>query len=113
MKIDRYIYFEIFFCQIGYLGSGSYATVKKAIYKNQDVVAVKIFDRIYDKKTESDYLQEARQLKAINHPNIVRLLDMGRWNDGKDTFNCMIIEFADLGTLHHGKYTQLIGLSLK
>ena len=41
------------------------------------------------------------QLKIISHDNIVKLIAFGKWQDKVDTFNCMVIELADVGSLHH------------
>ena len=53
LKLD-YLLFQI---QLGFLGSGSYARVQKAIFNNEEV-AVKIFTKVYDKKSEAEFLRE-------------------------------------------------------
>ena len=47
----------VWFYKLGYLGSGSNARVQRALYNNQEV-AVKIFNKHNDKKSEVEYLEE-------------------------------------------------------
>ena len=42
------------------------------------------------------------QLKKLSHPNIVKFIAFGKWKESVDLFNCMVIEFADLGSMDHG-----------
>ena len=46
--------------------------------------------------------KKVNELKRISHPNIIKLIAFGEWRDKVDSFDCMIIELADLGSLHHG-----------
>lgn len=86
--------------QLGHLGSGSNAFVKKAIY-NGKLVAVKLFYKKGENR-EEDYLREVSTLKKVSHDNIIKLIKSGKWSEKNDLFNCMIIEFADTGSLYHG-----------
>ena len=46
-------------------------------------------------------------LKKVNHDNIIKLIKAGKWSEKNDLINCMIIEFADAGSLYHGKRALL------
>jgi serine/threonine protein kinase len=45
---------------------------------------------------------KVNELKKVDHPNIIKLISYGKWRDKLDVFNCIIIEYADVGSLHHG-----------
>ena len=93
--------------QLGHLGSGSNAFVKKAIY-NGKLVAVKLFYKKGENR-EEDYLREVSTLKKVSHDNIIKLIKSGKWSEKNDLFNCMIIEFADTGSLYHGNGSSNLG----
>lgn len=103
--------------KISYLGAGSYAQVRKIKYKDI-IAAVKIFKpgakdfmkevtHIYFGKLYCSNLKKKRkfkkimELRKVDHPNIIKLIASGKWKDKYDTFNCMIIEYAEMGSLHH------------
>ena len=83
---------------MGYLGAGSFAHVRKAIYNNQ-IVALKIFDRQSAKESD-DFFKEVLELSRSNHENIIKLFAYGLWRDKIDFFKCMVIEYAETGSLH-------------
>lgn len=96
---------------LGYLGSGSNARVQKALFNNQEV-AVKIFNKTNDAKSEAEYLKEVNELKKLSHPHIVKLYAFGKWQEKVDVFNCMVIELADVGSLHHVLYETDLSYTL-
>ena len=52
------IYLLIVFCEkISYLGSGTYSVVRKARYNNE-IVAIKIFNKKKDASGDVEYLKE-------------------------------------------------------
>ena len=86
---------------LGFLGAGSFAQVRKARYNNQ-LVAVKILIPTHDSSIESDFAKEVNELSRSNHENIIKILAYGYTRDKikQDLSRCMIIEFADMGSLH-------------
>lgn len=88
-----------FFIKISYLGAGSYAQVRKVWYKDK-IAAVKIFKQY--KQGSKYFMKEVNELRKVDHPNIIKLLSYGKWKDKNEECFCMIIEFADMGSLHHG-----------
>jgi eukaryotic-like serine/threonine-protein kinase len=82
--VDRY---EL----LGVLGSGAFATVYRARHiHTQQLVAVKIVVG-----GDERALAEARAAAAVQHPNVVRILDCGR--SGADVF--IVMELAEGPTL--------------
>jgi len=51
-----------------------------------------------------NFIQKVNELKKLTHPHIVKLYAFGKWQEKVDIFNCMVIELADVGSLHHGNY---------
>jgi len=80
------------------LGSGSFARVKKAKYNNQ-LVAIKIL-HCYN-SSKSDFQKEVDELSRSNHENIIKFITSGQWKERNDLFYCLVVEFADTGSLHH------------
>jgi serine/threonine protein kinase len=88
---------------MGLIGTGTNAYVRKAMF-NQQAVAVKIFKKS-DARSHRDFLKEVDELTRLRHPNIIRLIAHGKWKEnGQQRFNCMILELADVGSLHHVLY---------
>ena len=83
------------------LGRGISGEVKSAYYKNQ-LVAVKLFKN--DSKSEKDFLQEVKELKSVSHENIIKIIAYGKWKQNSAESNCIVIELADVGSLHHVLY---------
>lgn len=48
--------------------------------------------------------KKVNELRRAKHENIVKLIAFGKWQDKMDVFNCMVIELADVGSLHHGTF---------
>ncbi|CAF0716795.1 unnamed protein product, partial [Brachionus calyciflorus] len=95
---------------LSYLGSGTYAQVKKVEYNNQ-IVAAKIYETKDEMKTK-EFKAELKSLKSLSHPNIIKVFASGTYNDSQASFNCLLIEFADMGSLynvlHEYKYDYTI-----
>ncbi len=87
---------------LAFLGAGSFAQVRKARYNNQ-IVAVKILMPTHDSNVHTEFMKEVNELSRSNHENIIKILDYGltRGHINKEPSRCMIIEFADMGSLHH------------
>ncbi len=73
------------YCVTGVIGHGGMAVV----YAGQDMalghpVAIKVLhpDHVENPRMERRFVNEARALLAIRHPNIVELLDVGRTEEG-------------------------------
>lgn len=79
------------------IGAGSFATVKKVRYKQQ-IVAAKIFDRP-TKSNDGEFQKEVQQLKRLNHDNIIKIIDYGKYKDRITIYYTILLEFADLGSL--------------
>jgi mitogen-activated protein kinase kinase kinase 7 len=93
---------------LGFLGSGSFAQVYKAIYKNK-IVAVKQYSQKNNEKpgkSDMEYFHEVDELKKTSHENIIKLLAAGEYynSESKKWKKCIIIEYADMGSLHHLLY---------
>ena len=65
------------------LGDGTYGSVVKAVNKGtNEVVAIKVMKRKFYSWEECMQLREVKSLKKLNHPNIVKLKEVIRENDG-------------------------------
>jgi mitogen-activated protein kinase kinase kinase 7 len=96
---------------LGLIGAGTHAFVRKAIYQQEEPVAVKIFKK-NDAKSRAEFLKEVQMLKRLSHPSIIRLIAFGKWREQNDSLNCMILELADLGSLYHVLYETELAYSL-
>lgn len=83
--------------KLDFIGAGTFATVKKARYKQQ-IVAAKIFDRV-TKNIDNEFAKEVQQLKRLNHENIIKIVDYGKFKDRNTLCFTILLEFADLGSL--------------
>jgi len=64
------------------LGDGTYGIVRKAIKQStNEIVAIKQMKRNYCSWDESMNLPEAKSLRKMNHPNIVKLNEIVKEND--------------------------------
>lgn len=80
------------------LGTGGYSTVHRAIDRRSvdgTAVAIKLFEsdayRQINSSFNSFFLREAYQMSKLNHPNIVKFLDFGKF----DHSYYMVMEFID------------------
>lgn len=75
------------------LGDGTYGSVMKAIKKGtREVVAIKKMKKKYSSFEECLDLREVKTLRNLNHPHIVRLLEVIRENDST---LCFVFEHMD------------------
>jgi eukaryotic-like serine/threonine-protein kinase len=78
--VDRFGRYTVFEC----LGAGGMATVHRATIEiGQGVIKEVALKRMLpqladDKKTLDDFIREAKLAAQLNHPNIVRILELGR-----------------------------------
>jgi len=63
------------------IGDGTYGSVLKAVSSKGEVVAIKKMKRKYDNWEECVALREVASLRALNHPNIVKLREVIRENN--------------------------------
>ena len=75
--------------------------MSKALWKNTSV-AVKKFESEGERKA---FLVELRQMSRVSHPNIVHLHGACTLSPGPV---CLVMEFAEYGSLYDGKNTQLL-----
>jgi serine/threonine protein kinase len=83
---------------VEHLGSGGMATVLKAYQPNLDrYVAVKVLPAYYarDPIFVKRFVQEARSVAKLTHPNIVQIHDFGE----QDNITYIVMEYVDGGTL--------------
>ncbi|RNA43839.1 hypothetical protein BpHYR1_026095 [Brachionus plicatilis] len=81
-----------------FLGSGTNAQVKKVEFNNK-IRAAKIFYR--DSRKDREFKSEVKILKQISHPNIIEIFAYGICIDHDLETNCIIMEYADFGSLHN------------
>jgi hypothetical protein len=43
------------------------------------------------------------QLKRLSHQNIIQIIDHGNFRDKNTLCHTILLEFADVGSLEHGK----------
>ena len=79
------------------MGRGSFARVIKAKYNNQ-LVAIKI---LYGNNSSKSFQKEVDELSRSNHENIIKFITSGQWKEGNNLSYCLVVEFADTGSLHH------------
>ncbi len=80
------------------IGQGGVGTVYRARDRaGADDVAIKVLQpRLVGTKVERRFLREADVMSRLNHPNVVRVLDIGR--DGQHAW--MAMELMDRGNAH-------------
>lgn len=76
----------------GVVGKGSYGTVRKGRWRNQDV-AVKIIETEQEKKA---FIVEVQQLSRVDHVNIVKL-----YGACTKLPVCLVMEYAEGGSLYN------------
>lgn len=85
------------------VGQGSFGVVYRGRWRN-NFVAVKRIDTEAERKA---FTVEVRQLSRVNHPNIVKLYGACMSNPV-----CLVMEFAEGGSLYKGLITLLIIISV-
>ncbi|EFH86011.1 protein kinase domain-containing protein [Ktedonobacter racemifer] len=80
------------------LGEGSYAEVYlgQHLYLERQA-AIKVQQTAFLYQDVQAFLQEARTIAALNHPNIVHVLDFGL--EGRERIPFLVVEYAPHGTL--------------
>lgn len=79
------------------IGEGQLGSVLKATDTWQnDIVALKIFSPIFSQETISRFIRRARQIVALDHPNIVKVREC----DISDEYAFEVEEFMGQQTLH-------------
>lgn len=74
----------------GFLGAGGMASVYAALdTKTGERVAAKVMLHDFEPALVTRFVEEARALSRVSHPNIVRLVDFGMVEDGAP---CMVME---------------------
>ncbi|KAK7081699.1 Mitogen-activated protein kinase kinase kinase 7, partial [Halocaridina rubra] len=80
-------------CFLESIGKGSFGVVHKALWRGLTVAVKKV-------ETESEvnaFYNEVQQLARVQHENIIHLYGACT----SDDFKCLVIEFADGGSLYH------------
>ena len=80
------------------IGSGTYANVYRAVWGNRRVAAKKFHPHISNKPELKKYIEEWRVLRELEHPNIVKYLDVilpKNWPKSRDESIIIIIELLD------------------
>ncbi|EDQ92794.1 uncharacterized protein MONBRDRAFT_1900, partial [Monosiga brevicollis MX1] len=91
------------------IGEGAYGIVLKCINtETKEVVAIKKFKHTEDDLVHRNTLRELKMLKALRHPNIVRLLEAFR----RKKRLIMVFEFMD-GNLLESLEAQPYGLDIE
>ena len=80
------------------IGSGTYANVYRADWGNRRVAAKKFHSYISNKPELKKYIEEWRVLRELEHPNIVKYLDVilpKNWPKSRDESIIIITELLD------------------
>ncbi|CAF0741971.1 unnamed protein product [Didymodactylos carnosus] len=79
------------------IGRGHFGVVYKGIYNNELLVAIKtlLFSLDDDRSREQEMLKEAKTMMHLNHPNLVRLYGIGRYQERI----CLVTEYISNGCL--------------
>ena len=90
------------------LGQGGFGAVFKGLARRDDgqesIVAIKVFYADFNN-------HEYHLLRRLDHPNIIKLLDMYHDHDARgNPHGCLVMEFADGGTLKDQIQRQPSGL---
>lgn len=94
----------------GFIGDGKFASVRKAKYIKDNIsqdVALKIFKKYNRTDSSKIFSKEVHELRKTSHENIIKLIDTCKWSDKNEVFDCMIIELADMGSLHTVLYDSI------
>jgi serine/threonine protein kinase len=67
-----------------------------------EVAIKKLNNPDLDRDTMSELLREAGILAELSHIHVVRLF--GTWTDASDGATCLVLEYANLGSLHDALY---------
>ena len=81
------------------LGADCFAEVFKAEASNgRGTVAIKVLPEAFEAATVL-FDREARHLRALKHPNIVRALDDFRFVGARAVYTCIVLEYCDGGSV--------------
>lgn len=88
------------------VGRGTYAQVSRALFGAggglQRLLAAKIFSSIASDElaeVEASLLRAAQRTACVDHPNVVRTYDVGRWN-GQPVIFSELVDGVSLAALH-------------
>jgi len=85
----------------GKLGEGSFGAVYKVANGSNQIFAAKFMNT-----NDPSALAEIRTLARAQHSHIIKLYDFGNW---KGQAICLVLEFADVGTLTRAVLNGVIG----
>ena len=83
------------------LGQGGFAVVYEARHPEHGLVAVKVLDRSQknNEATEDRFFREAKIAAAVDHPNVLKVHQLGRAHDGSPFLVMELLHGEDLSDL--------------
>jgi serine/threonine protein kinase len=81
------------------IGSGSFGSVRRAVNKQKDEVAIKITSYLHllSAIEVESYMRESIILGRLSHPNVIKYLDHFRYGNYHNL--CIAMEYANGGSL--------------
>lgn len=89
------------------ISQGGFSIIEKAIFRGTTVVLKRFFDPTNSIETREEFLNEAKILNLIRHPNVVTLMGFNLPSNANDSF--LVFEYVPNGNLYdtlHVKRTK-------
>lgn len=80
-----------------FLGSGGNGSVFRMLITEGElrglIVAVKFLEAVGDEERVKRFEQEIKVLREVNHPHVIKVLDIGRYNSGQHVIPFFVMEY--------------------
>jgi tRNA A-37 threonylcarbamoyl transferase component Bud32 len=93
------------------ISQGGFSIIEKGIFRGTTVVVKRFFDPTNSSETRDEFLNEAKVLNRLRHPNIVTLMGVNLPTNAADSF--LVLEYIPGGNLYDALHVRRIKFDKK